>query len=246
MADAIIQVRGLTKIYGQGRTAVKALDDIDLTIERGEFVAIMGPSGSGKSTLLNLIGALDHPTSGEVLLYDQEITAQKESELYLIRRKKIGFVFQAFHLSPALNALDNVLLPALPDGISAQRRARATELLERVGLGQRLKRRPGELSAGERQRVALARAMVMDPEIVLADEPTGNLDSATGAEVIRLIAEINQQFNKTFVLVTHDPRVANNSHRVIYLRDGRLCTAQEAGLDTVVTPRPNPRGPKAA
>jgi len=241
-----IEARRLSKIYGSGRTAVKALADVDLEIGVGEFVAVMGPSGSGKSTLLNLLGALDHPTTGEVRLAGCEITTQKESELYLIRRKQIGFVFQAFHLSPTLNSLDNVLLPALPDGITKERRDRATELLERVGLRERLKRRPGELSSGERQRVALARALIMDPPIVLADEPTGNLDSATGAEVIRLIEELNKEFTKTFVLVTHDQRVANSAHRVIYLRDGELCSAEEAGLDPVVKPHTRNWRPKSA
>ncbi|MGH2457307.1 MAG: ABC transporter ATP-binding protein [Chloroflexota bacterium] len=233
MADLSVDVRRLIRIYGRGRTAVKALDEIDLAVERGGFVAIMGPSGSGKSTLLNIIGGLDRPTAGEVYVGDVEVTAQDESQMYLIRRQKIGFVFQAFHLSPLLNALDNVLLPALPLGIDRARRDRATMLLERVGMGARLKRRPAELSAGEQQRVALARALVMNPDLVLADEPTGNLDSRTGAEVIHLIEEINRELKKSFLLVTHDPRIARRCDRIVYLRDGRLCTADEAGLGEV-------------
>lgn len=230
MTTPAIDIRELTKIYGQGRTAVKALDSVGMTVEKGGFIAIMGPSGSGKSTLLNLIGALDRPSAGEIYLGEVEITAQPESQLYLVRREQIGFVFQAFHLSPTLSALDNVLLPALPVGISPDRRQRAADLLERVGLSNRLQRRPGELSAGERQRVALARAMIMDPAIILADEPTGNLDSTTGDGVIRLIESFNRELGKTFVLVTHDARVARRCHRVVYLRDGHLCSAQEAGL----------------
>lgn len=231
MPDHAVRVHRLTKIYGQGRTAVKALDEIELAVEPGGFVAIMGPSGSGKSTLLNIIGGLDRPTAGEVYIGDVELTAQSESQLYLVRRQQIGFIFQAFHLSPTLNALDNVLLPALPVGVNRARRERAINLLERVGLGTRLKRKPTELSTGERQRVALARALVMDPEIILADEPTGNLDSHTGAEVIRLLEWVNQEFGKTVLLVTHDPRVARHCKDVVYLRDGTLCSETEAGLD---------------
>ncbi|HVC35164.1 MAG TPA: ABC transporter ATP-binding protein [Chloroflexota bacterium] len=230
MRDLSVDVRRLTRIYGQGRTAVKALDEVDLAVERGGFVAIMGPSGSGKSTLLNMVGGLDRPTAGEVYVGGVEVTAQDESQLYLIRRQRVGFVFQAFHLSPLLNALDNVLLPALPVGINRARRERATHLLERVGMGARLKRRPAELSAGEQQRVALARALIMDPDLVLADEPTGNLDTRTGTEVIRLVEDLNSELGKTFLIVTHDPRIARRCHRIIYLRDGRLCTAAEAGL----------------
>ncbi len=231
MPDVAIDVRRLTKIYGEGRTAVKALDGVDLTVERGGYVAIMGPSGSGKSTLLNIVGGLDHATAGEVYVGDAEVTGQPESQLYRFRREQIGFVFQAFHLAPTLHALDNVLLPALPLGIDAARRKRATELLERVGLGNRLTRRPAQLSAGERQRVALARALILDPPVILADEPTGNLDSHTGAEVIRLMEDLNLDLGKTLLLVTHDARIARRCHRIVYLRDGRTCSAEEAGLE---------------
>lgn len=233
MSDQAVDVRRLTRIYGQGRTAVKALDEVDLRIERGAFVAIMGPSGSGKSTLLNIIGGLDRPTAGEVYIGDVEVTALPESQLYQIRRSQVGFVFQSFHLSPLLNTLDNVLLPALPVGIDRARRDRAVELLERVGMGRRLNRRPGELSSGEQQRVALARALIMDPDLVLADEPTGNLDSRTGAEVIQLIEELNGELGKSFLLVTHDSRIARRCHRIVYLRDGRLCSADEAGIEDI-------------
>jgi putative ABC transport system ATP-binding protein len=231
MRDLAVDARRVTRIYGQGRTAVKALDEVEVAVERGGFVAIMGPSGSGKSTLLNIIGGLDRPTAGEVYVGDVEITALPESQLYEIRRHHVGFVFQAFHLSPLLSALDNVLLPALPVGINRARRDRAVDLLERVGMGSRLKRRPSELSSGEQQRVALARALIMDPELILADEPTGNLDSRTGAEVIRLVEELNRELGKSFLLVTHDVHIARRCHRTIYLRDGRLCTAAEAGID---------------
>jgi ABC-type lipoprotein export system ATPase subunit len=226
-----VDVRRLTKIYGEGRTAVRALDGVDLPVKKGEFVAIMGPSGSGKSTLLNVIGALDRATAGEVYLGDVEVTGQPEAQLYLVRREQIGFVFQAFHLSPTLSVLDNVLLPALPVGATKELRQRAAELLERVGLGNRLGRRPEQLSAGERQRVALARALILDPALVLADEPTGNLDSHTSAEVIGLIEELNRDFGKTFLLVTHDARIARRCNRVVYLRDGHVTTAEDAGLE---------------
>ncbi|HZW32486.1 MAG TPA: ABC transporter ATP-binding protein [Isosphaeraceae bacterium] len=233
MSDLAVNLRRVTKIYGQGRTAVKALDEIDLAIERGCFLAIMGPSGSGKSTLLNVIGGLDRPTAGEVYIGDLEVTGQDEQKLYLVRRHLVGFVFQSFHLAPTLGALDNVLLPALPTGLTPDIRQRAVALLERVGMERRLDRRPGELSAGEQQRVAIARALIMNPPVVLADEPTGNLDSRTAAEVVHLIEELNRETGKTFLLVTHDPRVARHCHRVVYLRDGRLCSRAEAGLEAL-------------
>ncbi|MBX6771090.1 MAG: ABC transporter ATP-binding protein [Chloroflexi bacterium] len=233
MGDLAVNLRRVTKIYGQGRTAVKALDEIDLAIERGCFLAIMGPSGSGKSTLLNVIGGLDRPTAGEVYIGDLEVTGQDEQKLYLVRRHLVGFVFQSFHLAPTLGALDNVLLPALPTGLTPDIRQRAVALLERVGMERRLDRRPGELSAGEQQRVAIARALIMNPPVVLADEPTGNLDSRTAAEVVHLIEELNRETGKTFLLVTHDPRVARHCHRVVYLRDGRLCSRAEAGLEAL-------------
>jgi putative ABC transport system ATP-binding protein len=233
MSDLAVNLRRVTKIYGQGRTAVKALDEIDLAIERGCFLAIMGPSGSGKSTLLNVIGGLDRPTAGEVYIGDLEVTGQDEQKLYLVRRHLVGFVFQSFHLAPTLGALDNVLLPALPTGLTPDIRQRAVALLERVGMERRLDRRPGELSAGEQQRVAIARALIMNPPVVLADEPTGNLDSRTAAEVVHLIEELNRETGKTFLLVTHDPWVARHCHRVVYLRDGRLCSRAEAGLEAL-------------
>ena len=234
MSIHAVKVSRVTKIYGQGRTAFKALDEINLAIHQREFVAIMGPSGSGKSTLLNIIGGLDRPTAGEVYLGDVEVTGQPESQLFQVRREQIGFVFQSFHLSPILNALDNVLLPALPIGISRQRRERAKELLDRMGMGNRMQRKPGELSTGERQRVALARALILDPAVLLADEPTGNLDSHNGAEVIRLLDDLNRDVGKTILLVTHDPRIARHCRQVIFLRDGRLCSEEEAGLEESV------------
>ncbi|HLH72419.1 MAG TPA: ABC transporter ATP-binding protein [Chloroflexota bacterium] len=234
MTDSAVNVSRLTKIYGQGRTAFKALDEINLKVERRGFVAIMGPSGSGKSTLLNIIGGLDRPTAGEVYIGDVEVTGQPESQLYQIRREQVGFVFQSFHLSPILSALDNVLLPALPLGITHQRRERAKTLLDRMGLANRVQRKPAELSTGERQRVALARALILDPMVLLADEPTGNLDSHNGAEVIRLFRELNEEMGKTILLVTHDARVARHCRRVIFLRDGRVCSEEEAGLEEVI------------
>jgi ABC-type lipoprotein export system ATPase subunit len=231
MPDYAVDARRVTRIYGEGRTAVKALDGVDLRIERGAFVAVMGPSGSGKSTLLNIVGGLDRATAGEVYVGDVEVTAQPESQLYLLRRQQIGFVFQAFHLSATLNVLDNVLLPALPIGINAARRQRAIDLLERVGLGNRLQRRPAQLSSGERQRVALARALILDPPLLLADEPTGNLDTQNGDAVFALMEDLNQNLGKTFILVTHDHRIARRCERIVYLRDGQVCTREESGLE---------------
>jgi ABC-type lipoprotein export system ATPase subunit len=230
MGDLAVDVRQLTKIYGEGRTATKALDNVSLPVRQGEFVAIMGPSGSGKSTLLHIVGALDRATAGEVYVGDVEVTGMGESQLYLIRRQQIGFVFQAFHLSATLNALDNVLLPALPIGINRERRRRATNLLERMGMANRMNRKPAQLSAGERQRVALARALILDPTLILADEPTGNLDTQTGNDVFRIMEELNRDLGKTFMLVTHDARIARRCHRIVYLRDGQICSAEDSGL----------------
>jgi putative ABC transport system ATP-binding protein len=211
----------LTKIYGEGETAVHALAGIDLEVGRGEMVAIMGPSGSGKSTLLHLIGALDTPTGGTVSIAGRRFDNLSDAELTLLRREKIGFVFQFFNLLPALTAKENVVLPALIAGDRERRmQDRAGELLARVGLAERADHLPAELSGGEQQRVSIARALLMDPELVLADEPTGNLDTTSSAEVLALLSELNRRDGHTIVLVTHDPGAASMAGRVVFLRDG--------------------------
>ena len=216
-----IEIRGLTKVFGSGETEVRALDGVDLQIERGEMVAIMGPSGSGKSTLLHLLGALESPSSGTIALAGRHFEGLDDRELTLLRREGIGFVFQFFNLLPALTAEENVLLPALIAGRRDEAtRARAPALLDRVGLAARGHHLPSELSGGEQQRVSIARALLMEPELVLADEPTGNLDSQSSAQVLELLAELNREEGHTIVMVTHDPEAAKVAGRVVRLRDG--------------------------
>jgi putative ABC transport system ATP-binding protein len=216
-----IEIRGLTKVFGSGETQVRALDGVDLQIERGEMVAIMGPSGSGKSTLLHLLGALESPSSGTIALAGRQFEGLDDRELTLLRREGIGFVFQFFNLLPALTAEENVLLPALIAGRRDEAmRARAPALLDRVGLAARGHHLPSELSGGEQQRVSIARALLMEPELVLADEPTGNLDSQSSAQVLELLAELNREEGHTIVMVTHDPEAAKVAGRLVRLRDG--------------------------
>jgi putative ABC transport system ATP-binding protein len=225
-----LETRRLTKVYGEGETAVHALDGVSLTIARGEMAAIMGPSGSGKSTLLHLLGALDTPSSGEILLAGQRYDGLGDASLTRLRREKIGFVFQFFNLMPALTAEENVLLPALIAGRrDEEMRKRAVALLARVGLAERASHLPSELSGGEQQRVSIARALLTEPEIVLADEPTGNLDSRAGAEVLRLLRQLNETERQTLVIVSHDPTAAATAGRVVFLRDGRLAGEVDGG-----------------
>jgi putative ABC transport system ATP-binding protein len=222
-APAALETRELTKVFGSGDTAVRALDGVSIEIGAGEMVAMMGPSGSGKSTLLHLLGALESPTSGEIALAGQRYDGLRDRELTRIRRDRIGFVFQFFNLLPALSAEENVLLPALIAGNrSDEVRERARQLLARVGLAKRADHLPAELSGGEQQRVSIARALLNQPEIVLADEPTGNLDSHSSAEVLRLLGELSSAEGQTVVLVTHDAAAAAMAGRVIFLRDGRV------------------------
>jgi putative ABC transport system ATP-binding protein len=216
----LIEVCGLTKSIDTGTHRVDILKGIDLHIPRGQFAAIMGPSGSGKSTLLGLLAGLDSPTSGRILLEGEEITSLKEDEMALLRGRKIGFVFQSYHLIPTLTAEENVLLPMELAGNGAGGRARARELLERVELGGRRDHYPVQLSGGEQQRVALARAFALRPPILLADEPTGNLDSATGRIVLDLLLAMNREQGATMVLVTHEEAIAQCADRRIVLRDG--------------------------
>ena len=213
---------GLSKVYGRGATRVVALRGVNLRVGRGEFVAVVGASGSGKTTLLNMLGALDRPTRGRVYIDGVETSRVPESMLYRVRRDKLGFIFQTYYLVPTLTAIQNVLTPVLPLGADGQYQGRAEALLRMVGLGRRMHHRPGELSGGEQQRVAIARALILNPGVILADEPTGNLDTRTAAEIMRLLHWLNRERGKTFIVVTHDTDIAGGADRAVYLRDGRL------------------------
>jgi len=218
----LIETRELWKTYVMGAEEVHALRGVSITIERGEYVAIMGPSGSGKSTLMNLIGCLDTPTKGTYLLNNKQASEMNDDELARIRNEEIGFVFQTFNLLPRASALHNVELPLIYAGVPAKvRHQRANVALDKVELGDRKSHRPNELSGGQRQRVAIARALVNNPSILLADEPTGNLDSKTGVEIMNLFARLHETGN-TIILVTHEPDVAAHAHRVIHIRDGQV------------------------
>jgi len=229
--DYIVRVSNLEKVYEDGGLRYEALKNISFDIKAGEFVSIMGPSGSGKTTLLNQIGALDKPTSGDVWIDGLNISDYKEADLYEVRRQKIGFIFQSFYLVPTLSILENVLLPTLPLKNSADYIDRAKELLEQVGLSDRMSHRPNQLSGGQMQRVAIARALIMDPALVLADEPTGSLDSKTGAEIFHLLQELNKK-GHTFLIVTHDHRISMATKRIIYLIDGKISTNPTVDLNT--------------
>jgi putative ABC transport system ATP-binding protein len=223
----LYELRAATKRYNDGATQVTAVDNIDLTIHRGEFVALAGPSGSGKTTMLQLLGALDRPTSGEVLFEGRPVESMSDGDLAALRRNTLGFIFQQFNLIPTLTARENVEVAMAPTAVgAAERRRRAGWLLERVGLGQRSDHVPSQLSGGEQQRVAIARALSNEPSVLLADEPTGNLDTATGDEVIGLIQKLWEERGLTIVLVTHDRGVAQRAPRVVRLRDGRLASAE--------------------
>jgi len=226
-SDLLIEVRDLTKVYGTGDMAVYALRGVNLEVRRGEFVAIMGPSGSGKSTFMHLLGCLDRPTSGSYRLAGQEVSRLSADELATIRSRQIGFVFQSFNLLARTSALENVELPMLYAGISRDTRtARAKELLESVGLGNRLDHKPSELSGGQQQRVAIARALANGVPLLMADEPTGNLDSKSSAEIMTLFRRLNDQHGLTVLVVTHDMNTAAWSKRVVTFRDGRILSDQ--------------------
>jgi len=217
----MIELDGVTKIYGNGEVKVRALGPVDLLIEEGDFVAIMGPSGSGKSTMMNILGCLDVPSSGRYSLDGIDVSKLRDNKLASIRNTRIGFVFQSFNLISRTSALRNVELPLVYAGVRAQRRERARAALERVGLGERAGHMPNELSGGQQQRVAVARALVTDPAIILADEPTGNLDTTSTVEIMRSLVELNDT-GRTVVLITHEPEVAEFAKRVIELRDGAI------------------------
>ncbi len=219
----LIRTENLTKVYGQGETAVVALDHVNMSVDSGELVAVMGPSGCGKSTLLHLLGGLDRPTEGSVMIDGKSLSSLSDNALSQLRRRKIGFIFQFFNLIPILDAVDNAALPLLLDGAnSKQAKEKATEWLERVGLGGRLNNRPDELSAGQQQRVAIARALLTDPMLVLADEPTGNLDSRAADEIAGLLHQVAKEWGHAVLMVTHDPRIAAYADRIIFLKDGTI------------------------
>jgi putative ABC transport system ATP-binding protein len=223
MSDSVVDARDLTKVYQMGKVQVHALCGLSLQIERGEILAIMGPSGSGKSTLMNILGCLDRPTSGEYYLDGDNVAKMDDNRLAGVRNRKVGFIFQSFNLLARSSALSNVELPMRYAGArGGQRRQMAIEALESVGLGDRLHHRPNELSGGQQQRVAIARALVNHPSIIMADEPTGNLDSKSGKEIMHLLLELNKERGVTLIIVTHDPEIARQTQRIVHIRDGML------------------------
>ncbi len=234
---SIVQVENLTKVYGKGETAVTALNHVNLSVNAGEFVAVMGPSGCGKSTLLHLVGGLDRPTEGHVAIEGQPLDNLSDEALTRLRRQKIGFVFQFYNLIPVLNATENAALPILLNGTSAaQAKARAREWLQKVGLGSRLDSRPDQLSGGQQQRVAIARALVAEPKLVLADEPTGNLDSHASDEIAALLRQVANEWGRAVVMVTHAPHIASYADRILFLKDGAIVDER----------RPEPRNANTA
>ena len=222
---AVIEIENIKKIYRMGETEVAALRGVSLQIDQGEMVAIMGPSGSGKSTLMNIIGCLDQPSEGTYRLDGTDVHKMDDDQLAEIRNKKIGFVFQSFNLLPRTSALDQVELPMVYAG-TPDRRKRALDALQQVGLGERVHHRPNELSGGQQQRVAIARALVNKPAIILADEPTGNLDSVSGEEIMRIFQRLNQEEGMTIILVTHEPDIAAHAKRVIHVKDGKIADSK--------------------
>jgi putative ABC transport system ATP-binding protein len=227
---SLIQAENLTKVYGTGDTAVTALDHVNLSVNMGEFVAVMGPSGCGKSTLLHLLGGLDRPTEGSVSIDGQPLAKMSDDAITRLRRRKIGFVFQFFNLIPILTSVENAALPLLLDGSStSQAKQKAIEWLSKVGLGDRLSSRPDQLSAGQQQRVAIARALITEPVLVLADEPTGNLDTRSSDEIAALLQQVAKTWGRAVLMVTHDPRIAAYADRIVFLKDGTI--VDEARLE---------------
>ncbi len=221
MKDIVIKLENVWKTYKMGDNEVNALRGLNLEVRKGEFLAVMGPSGSGKSTAMNMIGALDYPTKGKIYLDDKDISKLSESDLAQVRGRKIGFVFQQFNIMGMLTAKENIMLPMIFQGASREKRERrAEELLEKVGLKDRMNHKPMELSGGQQQRVAIARALVNNPEVVLADEPTGNLDSVTGENIMKMLEGLNKKDKKTVIIVTHEVDIANHAGRIEFLKDG--------------------------
>lgn len=232
---ALITATQLVKTYAEGATAVRALAGVSLTLNEGDFVAVMGPSGCGKSTLLHLLGGLDRPDAGTVKLGNDELTTLDDEGLTLVRRRRIGFVFQSFNLVPVMSAVENVALPLTLDGVSASvAEGKAKVWLERLGLGERVNHLPDQLSGGQQQRVAIARALVTEPVLLLADEPTGNLDSKSADDIARLLRSLSDEHRRTVLMVTHDPRIAASARRLVFLKDGVIVDDQSlsASLDT--------------
>jgi len=229
----MIRAENLTKDYMMGGSVVHALRGVNLSVDRGEFLSIVGPSGSGKTTLLNVVGALDRPSGGKLFLDGVDLTEVPERRLYEVRRKKVGFIFQQFHLIPTLTALENVLMPVIPIKGNARFRDQAEELFSLVGLEGMMDRKPSRLSGGEQQRVAICRALINDPEVLLCDEITGELDSVTGRRVVRLLREINRRRGVTVLLVTHDEKIASESNRIVTLTDGAVYS------DRTLSPHPS-------
>ena len=224
----VIRLSEVWKIYKMGKVEVNALSGLNLEVKHGEFIAIMGPSGSGKSTAMNLVGCLDLPTKGTIWLEERNIAHMHESQLAQVRGRKIGFVFQKFNLIGTLTAMENVMLPMIFQGTAVEKRKkRAIELLNLVGLGDRMDHKPSELSGGQQQRVAIARALANDPEVLLADEPTGNLDSKSGENVINFLKDLHHKENKTIILVTHDSEIASHAEKIYHLRDGKIVNIEK-------------------
>ena len=218
---AVLEVKELTKKYGQGESEVIALDHVSFSVERGEFVAIIGASGSGKSTLMNMIGGLDHPTGGSVIIEENDISSMSEDELAIFRRRNLGIIYQFYNLIPTLTAEENIALPWKLDG-SKENKKRLAEILQLLGLEKRAKHLPGQMSGGQQQRVSIGRALINEPAFILADEPTGNLDSRTGMEIMDILKHANQKYNQTILLVTHDERIALQAGRIITIGDGKI------------------------
>ena len=223
---AVLEVKGLTKKYGQGESQVLALDHVSFSVERGEFVAIIGASGSGKSTLMNMIGGLDHPTGGSVIIEENDISSMSEDELAIFRRRNLGIIYQFYNLIPTLSAEENIALPWKLDG-RKENKKRLAEILQLLGLEKRAKHLPGQMSGGQQQRVSIGRALINEPAFILADEPTGNLDSQTGMEIMDILKHANQKYKQTILLVTHDERIALQAGRIITIGDGKIVKDEE-------------------
>ena len=223
MSNTLIEAKDVFKIYDMGKVKVNALNGVSLKVQKGDFVSIMGPSGSGKTTLLDVMSALLRPTKGEILIKGKPISKMGDNELAIVRGKTIGFVFQTFNLIPRMTALENVMLPLWFQGVAIkEREQRAKEILGKVGLGDRVRHRPSELSGGQRQRVAIARALAVDPDVVVADEPTGNLDSRSGEQILKLIEDLNKKEGKTVLMVTHEKDIGKRAHKILHLMDGKI------------------------